>query len=70
VNATLIPLGDLTPRLNEVPQDQEIVVVYCSGNRSAQGQDILLNVGFTQATSMAGGMKQWQALDYPITVGE
>ena len=40
--ATLIPLGELASRVSEVPQDQEIVVVCRSGNRSQQGRDILL----------------------------
>lgn len=59
--ATLIPLGELASRVNEVPKDQEVVVVCRSGNRSAQGRDILLQAGFEQVTSMAGGMNQWSA---------
>ncbi len=67
--ATLIPLDELPSRLNEVPRDQQIVVVCHSGNRSAKGRDILLNAGFTQVTSMAGGLIQWQAAGYPIVSG-
>jgi len=59
--ATLIPLGQLASRVNEVPQDQEVVVVCRSGNRSAQGRDILLSAGFENVTSMAGGINQWKA---------
>ena len=59
--ATLIPLGELALRVNEVPQDQEVVVVCRSGNRSAQGRDILLSAGFEDVTSMAGGINQWKA---------
>jgi len=59
--ATLIPLGELASRVNEVPTDQEIVVVCRSGNRSQQGRDILLQAGFEQVTSMAGGVNQWSA---------
>ncbi len=58
--ATLIPLGELASRVNEVPQDQEVVVVCRSGNRSAQGRDILLSAGFENVTSMAGGINQWK----------
>ena len=60
-DATLIPLGELASRVSEVPQDQEIVVVCRSGNRSQQGRDILLAAGFENVTSMAGGMNQWAA---------
>lgn len=67
--ATLIPLGELANRLDELPKDKDIVVVCRSGNRSAQGRDILLNAGFTNVTSMAGGMNQWTAAGYETTSG-
>ncbi|MBM3123742.1 MAG: rhodanese-like domain-containing protein [Chloroflexi bacterium] len=63
--AELIPLDQLQSRLAELPRDREIVVVCRSGNRSQQGRDILLAAGF-DATSMAGGMKDWYARGYPI----
>lgn len=65
-NTTLIPLDQLSNRLNELPRDKEIVVVCRSGNRSQQGRDILLNAGFTQVTSMKGGLNEWRASGYPI----
>jgi rhodanese-related sulfurtransferase len=68
--ATLVPLGELASRVNELPKDQEIVVVCRSGNRSAQGRDILLDNGFTQVTSMAGGINQWKAAGYPTVSGQ
>ncbi len=68
--ATLIPLGELPNRLNEVPKDKEIVVVCRTGHRSAQGRDILLNAGFPMVTSMAGGVTQWQAQGLAIATGQ
>lgn len=68
-DSTFIPLGELASRLNELPEDKEIVVVCRSGNRSAEGRDILLNAGFTQVTSMAGGLTQWKAAGYPTISG-
>jgi len=68
--AVLIPLGELPARLDEVPQDVEVVVVCRSGNRSAQGRDALLNAGFTRVTSMRGGMVQWQAKGLETVSGE
>jgi rhodanese-related sulfurtransferase len=68
--ATLIPLGDLPNRLNEVPKDRQVVVVCRTGHRSAQGRDILLQAGFTQVTSMAGGMTAWQAQGLPVATGQ
>jgi len=63
---TLIPLGELPNRLTELPKDRDIVVVCRSGNRSQSGRDILLQAGFKNVTSMAGGLKQWQSAGYPI----
>ena len=67
--ATLIPLGELPNRLNEVPQDQKIVVVCRSGNRSQTGRDTLLRAGFTNVTSMDGGMNEWRGKGYPVVTG-
>lgn len=67
--ATLIPLGELPARLGEVPQDQPIVVVCRSGNRSATGRDTLLRAGFEAVTSMRGGMNDWKTSGYPTVTG-
>jgi rhodanese-related sulfurtransferase len=67
--SVLIPLDLLESKLSEIPQDNEVVVVCRSGNRSATGRDILLNAGFTSVTSMAGGMNQWHEKGYEIIVG-
>lgn len=68
--ATLIPLGDLPSRINEVPKDREVIVVCRTGVRSAKGRDILRNAGYTQVTSITGGITQWQAQGQPIATGE
>jgi rhodanese-related sulfurtransferase len=65
-NTSLVPLDQLPARLNEIPKDREIVVVCRSGNRSQQGRDILLNAGFTNVTSMQGGLNDWRASGYPV----
>jgi rhodanese-related sulfurtransferase len=68
-NSVLIPLDQLQVRLAELPDDQPIVVVCRSGNRSGMGRDILLEAGFTQVTSMEGGLTEWAARGYPTTTG-
>lgn len=68
-DATLIPLGELASRVNEVPGDQQVVVVCRSGNRSAEGRNILLDAGLPSVTSMAGGMNDWAASGYPTASG-
>ena len=68
--ATLIPLGELPKRLNEIPKDRQVVVVCRTGHRSATGRDILKNAGLTNVTSMAGGVTQWQSQGLPIATGQ
>jgi rhodanese-related sulfurtransferase len=67
--ATLIPLGQLASRTSEVPSDRQVVVVCHSGNRSAQGRDILLAAGLPSVTSMAGGMSAWSAAGNETVTG-
>jgi rhodanese-related sulfurtransferase len=63
--STLIPLGELEKRVKELPQDKEIVVVCRSGRRSSAGRDILKKAGFSQVSSVTGGMNEWNAAGYP-----
>jgi rhodanese-related sulfurtransferase len=67
--ATLIPLGELASRAAEVPGDRQVVVVCRSGNRSAEGRDILLGAGLPAVTSMGGGMKAWTGAGQPVVTG-
>ncbi len=64
-NTTLIPLDQLSTRIDEVPVDRPIIVVCRSGNRSQQGRDILLKAGFEQVASMDGGLIAWRNSGYP-----
>lgn len=58
--AKLIPLGVLDQRRNELNKNDQIIVVCRSGNRSAQGADLLVKSGFKQVYNMTGGMNQWK----------
>jgi rhodanese-related sulfurtransferase len=51
-----------------LPQDQPIVVICRSGNRSQTGRDILLQAGLN-ATSVNGGLNEWRDSGYPIVSG-
>ena len=66
----LIPLDELPDRLNELPGDQEIVVICRSGNRSKKGAEILYKAGIAQVSSMAGGIKAWAQAGYPVEEGQ
>ena len=67
---TLVPLPDLEARVNEVPRDREIIVICNSGNRSQVARDILLDAGFENVTSIAGGIQGWMSAGYDFVTGE
>ena len=58
VNAKLIPLGELSRRMNDLPKDKEIVCVCATGSRSRSATKILLRAGYN-AINMKGGMMSW-----------
>jgi rhodanese-related sulfurtransferase len=56
---TLIPLGTIPNRLNEIPTDKEVIFVCRSGNRSNQATQFLQQQGFDNVHNMLGGMNAW-----------
>ena len=67
--AYFIPLEELQYRLAELPADQEIVIVCRSGNRSMQAREFLKKAGFTQVSSVAGGLNAWGQAGYELEAG-
>jgi sulfur dioxygenase len=65
--AQLIPLGQLTERLDALDKDGPTVVVCRSGARSAQAVTLLEKAGFTKAANMAGGMLNWNNQRLPVS---
>lgn len=59
--ATLIPLGVLPYRLDEVHRDRETIVICRSGNRSKQACQILKDHGYSNVKSLRGGLSSWNA---------
>ena len=64
--ATLIPLGTIPQRLDEIPRDKTVIAVCRSGNRSSQATDFLRSQGFDNVHNMDGGMNAWGQAGYPI----
>lgn len=60
-NSTLIPLGDLSKRVNEIESQKEAeVVCMCrSGGRSAKACKLLEKEGFENVKNLKGGINQW-----------
>ena len=69
IGAKLIPLNKLHNRVNELPQNREIVCVCASGNRSGSATRMLTKAGFN-AVNMKGGMNAWRQANLPIKKGD
>jgi adenylyltransferase/sulfurtransferase len=57
--ATLIPLGELPKRVNELDTADEIVAHCKSGVRSGKAVDFLKQAGFRKVKNMKGGILAW-----------
>ncbi|MCZ6752052.1 MAG: molybdopterin-synthase adenylyltransferase MoeB [Acidobacteria bacterium] len=57
--AHLIPLGQVTARVNELNSADEIVVYCRSGKRSGQAVEFLKKAGFRKVKNMRGGILAW-----------
>ncbi len=67
--ATLIPVEELSGRLNELPDQDAEIVVYCrSGNRSNEAANILAGAGYVNVSDM-GGINNWISAGYPVIYG-
>lgn len=62
VGGSLIPLGSLTSRLNELEDNKDDeVIVYCrSGQRSGVAKEVMQRAGFKNVRNLLGGMLDWQ----------
>lgn len=69
LGAKLIPLNKLSGRMNELPQNREIICVCASGNRSGSATRMLVKAGFN-AFNMKGGMNAWRQANLPVKKGD
>ncbi|MFM6948772.1 MAG: rhodanese-like domain-containing protein [Aquirufa sp.] len=62
IGATLIPLGEIADRLEEIEhlKNEEIIIHCRSGARSGRAQQYLESEGFTNVRNLIGGMLAWQ----------
>lgn len=63
--AVHIPLSTLPERLDELPENQQLLVVCKLGGRSAEATAFLREKGF-EAINLAGGMIGWEEAGRPI----
>ena len=64
-NYMTIPMSELENRINEIPKDQEIVMVCKSGGRSLRTTYFLMNAGYEKVYNMTGGITKWAAKNFP-----
>lgn len=65
VNIPLDQLGD-PQKLKKVPQDQTVVVVCASGNRSRSGAQKLVAAGYSDVFNLKGGTSRWRMAGKPV----
>lgn len=57
--SVLIPLGQLSTKINGLPKDKPIVAICRSGNRSGAATNMLKHAGFVHVQNMRGGIIAW-----------
>lgn len=63
---TLLPMGEVPNRLDEIPKDKEVIVTCRTGNRSGQVADFLRQNGFDNVHNMQGGIVAWEQAGYEV----
>lgn len=61
IGAELIPLDQISDRLDEIAQHKhkEVIVMCRSGGRSARACQVLSGEGFEKVKNLAGGINAW-----------
>jgi rhodanese-related sulfurtransferase len=66
--AVLIPLGQVSDRVAEVPTDSPVYVICKSGGRSLRAAEWLIAQG-VDASNVVGGTMAWIGSGRPVVVG-
>ena len=59
IGGQLIPLAELSKRVNELDVNQQIVTICKMGPRGAKAAQVLHNAGFTHVWNLTGGIHAW-----------
>jgi len=71
-NALLLPVKELSAKtledvgLGEDMKDAEIIIYGRSGTRSQTAYNVMQSLGYTNISSVAGGMVHWEEDGYPL----
>lgn len=61
-----IPLSQFRQRLQEIPRNQEILLICQSGHRSMQAAKLLQQQGLEQVVNVTGGTSVWRVHGLPM----
>jgi molybdopterin/thiamine biosynthesis adenylyltransferase/rhodanese-related sulfurtransferase len=63
-----VPLDELAERVEDAAPDRERpVLLYCAtGNRSLRGARAMVELGYADVASVAGGIEDWRENGYPV----
>jgi rhodanese-related sulfurtransferase len=64
--ATLIPLGSVWARQNELPEDKDLLMICKGGQRSAVGSEYAAAAGRTRLFNVEGGTGAWRDAGLPM----
>ena len=64
--AILIPNTEISDRLDELDDNDELLVYCRTGNRSSQAVEILEDAGFDKIYHMNDGISKWISEGYPV----
>jgi rhodanese-related sulfurtransferase len=65
-DAQHVPMNQIPTRLDEVPDDREVLVVCRSGIRSARVVQFLRSHGRDKVHNLDGGLQEWVAAGRPL----
>ncbi len=67
--ATLIPMGEIPQRMQEIAQDRTLIIHCATGQRSATVTDALRQAGYERVYNLAGGIVAWMNEQLPVEAG-
>jgi rhodanese-related sulfurtransferase len=65
----LVPMSQLSGRLEEIPRDRPLLVLCQVGGRSARVTGFLRQQGWEDVGNVAGGIDAWQRAGLPVRRG-
>ena len=68
-NTVLIPMSEISERLEEIPKNEEVVIYCRTGNRSGILISQLIPMGYKNLYNLEGGIVDWHQNNLPVDIG-